>query len=322
MMLLLFHTADIFIWGFNYKLGRAHRDLNELKATGLLCNEVSDLAKLGYQHQYGIDVDESLLSLAVATFSSLRKQCRNPQAFVFHHSYAESASLPCINQSEAGFMPHAQYFPAALLREFDLDHIPYLGSFASGCTGLLSLIMTASGLCAFSSRDPVICLTADIKPAGATYDSLREKILTTDCSSGFVIGREECGYQLLGINYYSTKRSHMPLVEIVKLTVQMVRDLTKALGVDGGNNDLMVHYPNIFPSAWDMVSKYLKVPRASHVMEGFADRAHCLSSDSIISLAARHCGQSGRLHVVVNFGSGLHLGVGIFREKERREPAV
>ena len=50
--------------------------------------------------------------------------------------------------------------------------------------------------------------------------------------------------------------------------------------------------------------------------------AHCLSSDSIISLAARHCGQSGRLHVVVNFGSGLHLGVGIFREKERREPAV
>ena len=113
-----------------------------------------------------------------------------------------------------------------------------------------------------------------------------------------------------------------PLVEIVKLTVQMVRNLIKALGVDRDSGDLIVHYPNIFPNAWDMVSKYLKIPRASHVMEGFADRAHCLSSDSIISLAARHCGQSGRLHVVVNFGSGLHLGVGIFREKERREPAV
>jgi hypothetical protein len=321
-MILLFHTTDIFIWGFDYKLGRVRRDLNELKADGLLCNEVSGLAKLGYQYQYGIGADERLQSLAAVPFAFLLKQCPSPQAFVFHHSYAESAALPCADQSDAGFMPHAQYFPASLLREFNLDHIPYLGSFASGCTGLHSLIMTASGLCAFSSRDPVICLTADIKPAGTTYDALREKILTTDCSSGFVMGREKCGYQLLGISYYSSKRLHVPLVEIVKQTVQMVRSLTKALGVDGDNSDLIVHYPNIFPGAWDMVSKYLQIPRASHVMDGFADRAHCLSSDSIISLAARHCGQSGRLHVVVSFGSGLHLGVGIFREEDHYAPAV
>jgi hypothetical protein len=39
-----------------------------------------------------------------------------------------------------------------------------------------------------------------------------------------------------------------------------------------------------------------------------AERAHLLSSDSVISLGKLHSGDEGRLHVVVNLGSGL-LGV-------------
>ena len=315
---MLFHTADIFIWGLKHQLGRTRRDLNELKAAGLLCNEVGELAKLGYEHNFGIAADESLLSLAAVPFAFLLARCPHPQALVFHHSYPESASLSG-GATEAGLMPHAQYFPAALMREFHLDHTPYLGSFATGCTGLLSLIMTACGFCAFSRRDPVICLTADIIPPGTTYDALREKILTTDCSSGFVLGREKNGYQVLGIAYYSTQRAIVPLVEIVKQTVLMVRDLVKALAIDCAKGEWIIHYPNIFPDAWKMVTQYLGMPRRSHVLDGLAERAHCLSSDSVISLAKLHHGQRGRLHVIVNFGSGLHLGVGIFREEECRD---
>jgi hypothetical protein len=275
---------------------------------------VADLAKLGYECNFGIAPDESLLSLASGPFQSLLKQCPKPQAAVFHHSYAASASLPIIDAKNVGFMSHAQYFPAALLRTLDLDHIPYLASFSTGCVGFFTLILTAAGLCVFSRPDPVICMTADIKPAGTTYDTQREKILSSDCCSGFLIGYDQGGYQVLGISYYSTERSVLSLVEVVKRAVQMLQDLTHALMIDYSKNDIVFHFPNIFPGAWQMVIDRLLFANNRPALDDLAKRAHCLSSDPIITLAKWHRGQTGRLHFVVNFGSGLHLAVGIFKE--------
>lgn len=78
--------------------------------------------------------------------------------------------------------------------------------------------------------------------------------------------------------------------------------------------DIAVHYPNIFPENWKMVTRYLLLPRVEHVMDEMAERAHCGATDSVISLTKWHRGQSGRLHFVVNYGIGLHLGVCILRE--------
>ena len=322
-MMLLYPDADIFLWGFSYQLGKTCRDLSALKQLGLLCNDIEAIAKLGYRNNFGIAAGETLLSLAAGPFTTLLARCRNPRALVVHHSYAENTSL-VTDASEAGFMSRVQYFPAILMREFGLDNIPYVGSFASGCAGLLSLLMTAATLCGSTREEPVICLTADIKPPGTTYDALREKILTSDCSSGFLLGRESCGYQLLGISYYSTTRMIVPLVEIVKKSVQMIRALAKELEIDLGSGRVVLHYPNIFPAAWDMVSQYLQIPRQQHILDGLPERAHCLSSDAVISLSKLHDGRGGRVHIVLNFGSGLHLGVCILREEENesRDPSA
>jgi hypothetical protein len=282
-----------------------------------LCNGVPELAKMGYGSNFSISDEESLLSLASGPFGSLLGACPRPQAIIVHHSYGASASLPAGTINSVGFMPHAQYFPATLLQEFDLDNIPYFGSFATGCTGLLSLVEAAAGICAYSRVDPIACITADIKPPGSTFDSLKEKILTSDCSSGFLIGREKMGYEVLGIAYYSTKRPLVPLVEVVKRTVQMARELISALNIETSKSEFVIHYPNLFRNAWDMVTGYLQLTGEPQLLDGLAERAHCLSSDPIISLAKRHEGKAGRLHLVVNFGSGLHLGVGLFREEHR-----
>jgi hypothetical protein len=318
---VLFPNAGIFVWGMTCQLGKVRRDLLELKRGGLLCNEVEAISQLGYRHNYGIGADETLLSLAVGVLEGLLARCRHPRALVVHHSYALNTSLTA-DSEQTGFMSWVQYFPAALMRELRLDHIPYLGSFASGCTGLLSLLLTASSLWRNPGTEPVICLTADVKPPGSSYDALREKILTSDCCSGFLLGRDQCGYQLLGISYYSTTRMLVPLVEVVKRTVRMVRSLAKDLDLDLVGNEVVMHYPNIFPAAWAMVTQYLQVPPECHVMDGLAERAHCLSSDPVISLAKQHCGRAGRPHVVVNFGSGLHLGVCILREEENHDPSA
>jgi hypothetical protein len=313
-MKLLYLETEIYLWGMCFELGQTRRDLATLKREGLICNEVETLASQGYKENLSIGPGENLQSLAAGPFGRLLENCPTPRALVFHHSYPESAWLPA-DHSEIGFMSHLHYFPPVLMQRCNLDHVPYLMSFGSGCTGLLSMLMTAAGLCGKTDKNPIVCLTADVKPAGTTYDALREKILTTDCSSGFLVGQEKRGYRLLGIGYYSTTRHDVPFVEIVKRSVQMVRELASEAAIDLANSEVVMHYPNIFPPAWDMVTQYLRLPKEQHRLDGLAERAHCLSSDSVISLAKRHGGGAGRIHIVLNSGSGTHLGACILREE-------
>lgn len=312
-MIVSYENPGVYLWGLTQKLGSVRRGLAELKASDLIGNSIEDLTKNGYQFNRGVGKTEDLLSLAAGPFGFLLRCCTNPSAIVVHHSYGENASLGRESE-DRDLMSRATYFPALLLRQFDVDDVPYIGSFASGCTGFLSLITTGAGLLGSSEDPPVICLTADVRPKGMWFDASREKILTSDAASGFLIGREKKGFQVLGVNYYSTGRRLVPLVEIVKRTVHMTRELADRVGVGRQLDEAMFHYPNIFPQAWDMVSGYLKVSRERHILDQLAERAHCLSSDSVISLEKLHSGKEDRLHVVVNFGSGIHLGICILKE--------
>ena len=201
------------------------------------------------------------------------------------------------------------------MQQLDIDHLPYFCSFASGCAGFLSLVVAAGGLFSNSGERPVICVMADSRPPGVPFDLLRERILGSDNTSAFVVGREESGYQLLGVSYYSTTRKLVPLVEIVKRTVEMIQHLATKLGLDLPSRPIAIHYPNIFPDTWKMVTRYLRLPHVEHIMDEMAERAHCGATDGVITLAKLHRGEPGRLHVVVNYGVGLHLGACILEER-------
>jgi hypothetical protein len=307
-------NREIYLWGLSHTLGSLRRDLAQLKSEQLICNEPAALAAMGYLHNHSAAPGESQMTIASGTFTRLLEKEPNPAALVFHHSYPDSTFLPG-DGSESGFMSRVHYFASGLMEQFKMDHVPYLVSFGSGCTGMLSMLLTAAGISGGNQTRPVLCLTADTKPPGTTYDALREKILSTDCSSGFLVGSEKRGYRVLGITYYSTTRKVVPLVEIVKRSVQMIRELAKEVDADLTSGNVVIHYPNIFTTAWDMVTNYLQLPKESHIVDGLAERAHCLSSDSMISLAKFHSAKEGRLHIVLNFGSGIHLGACILREE-------
>jgi hypothetical protein len=313
-MMLLYEHAPIFVHGFNYQLGSLRRDLNELKAEHRLLGTVEALSAVGYCYNFALGPDETLLKLTIAPLSSTLQSAGEPRALVFQHCYAESAVLPCdVNETDVAL--RNRYFPAEVMRELKLDHLPYFCSFASGCAGFISVLIAAAGLFPSPDEGPAICIMADSMPPGVPYNMLRERILGSDHSSAFVIGPEQHGYQLLGTNYYSTTRTAVPFVEIVKRTVQMVQELATSLNLELAKSDVAIHYPNIFPDTWRMVTRYLRIRDVEHVIDGMCDRAHCMATDSVISLAKLHRGQEGRLHIVVNYGIGLHLGVCLFKEK-------
>jgi hypothetical protein len=95
---------------------------------------------------------------------------------------------------------------------------------------------------------------ADCMPRDVPYNMLQERILGSDHSSAFPVGHAEVGYQLLGVNYYSTTRPAVSFVEIVKLTVELIQQLTTHLKLDLAASGVAIHYPNIFPDTWRMVT--------------------------------------------------------------------
>jgi hypothetical protein len=321
-MILLYRDRPIFVYCFNHQLGSVQRNLSQLQAERLLIGSVDALSAIGYCHNFGVGGNESLLSLALNPVSLALQGVPEPAGLVFQHCYAESAVLH-YDVNETDIASRNRYFPGELMRKLKLDHLPYFCSFASGCAGFISLLGLAGGFLSGSANEcPAICVMADCMPPGVPYDMLQERILGSDHSSAFAVGREQRGYQLLGINYYSTTRMKLPFVEIVKRTVQMIQELAAHLGLDLSKSNTAIHYPNIFPETWAMVTRYLQNPQIEHVLDGMFDRAHCMATDSVISLAKLHRSDCGRIHVVVNYGIGLHLGVCILKETDAGESAI
>ena len=142
---------------------------------------------------------------------------------------------------------------------------------------------------------------------------MRERLLTSDAAAGFVAGHEKRGYQVMAVGQYSSSRSLIPLVEVVKRSVVMTKSLLEGAGLSFESEDVLCHYPNMFVEGWKMVSHFLRVPEGNQLVDEMPDRAHCLSSDSIIPLE-KVKGTPGRIHAIYSFGSGLHLAVAILRE--------
>jgi hypothetical protein len=238
-----------------------------------------------------------------------------PRALVSQHCGTESAVLH-YEPNETDIAARNRYFLGELMRDLQLDHLPYFCSFASGCAGFMSLLTVAGGLLTSSAEQgSTVCMMADCAPPGVPHNMLRERILGSDHSSAFVVGGKKSGYQLLGINYYSSTRTKIPFVEIVRRTVQMIEELATSLELQLTTGDVAIHYPNIFPDTWRMVTRYLQILGVEHITDGMAERAHCGATDSVITLAKYHRGTEGRIHIVVNYGLGLHLAVCVLQEK-------
>ena len=315
-MNFVYNDNPLFVSSLNYKLPGLRRNLAQLQTENLLAGSIETLHEVGYRFSFGLGQDETLLNLASTPFLASLSDCSRPASAVFQHCYAESAVLPW-QPEDRDVGTRNRYFGGALLRELGQGELPYFCSFGSGCAGFIFLCIAAAGILSSSKDGEVICAMADSMPYGLTYDLPRERILGSAQSSAFIVNRAERGYQLLGAAVYSTTRSLVPLLELVKRTVTMINGLGKSLGLNLNGDNVLVHYPNMFPEAWKMVTRHLRLSDDQHVLRGLPERAHCFGSDSVISLAELHGGYEGRLHVVVNYGLGLHLGVCVMREMEK-----
>ncbi|CAN5559240.1 hypothetical protein BH18VER1_BH18VER1_02420 [soil metagenome] len=317
-MIISYQNANIFISGLSYTLGSTQRSLDELQSENLLAGSVETLRQLGYRACYGLTPNETLLDLATASAGeALRSSGENPKTLFFQHGIVESLVVPW-DSAEPDAATRKGYFAPSLMNALELGDVPYFSSFASGCAGFTFQLIAASGLVISSDETtPALCVMGDSRPPDAKFDLFRERILGSDHSSAFVVDREQAGFQVLGISSYSTPRSVVSLLELVKRSIEMIKGLAASLDVDLSRPDLLIHYPNIFPDTWARVTRSLRLSPSQQAIIDMPDRAHCGASDAVISLAKLHRGEEGRVHVVVTYGAGLHLGISILKEERR-----
>jgi len=166
----------------------------------------------------------------------------------------------------------------------------------------MCLITLAVAILRAANTEKILCLTADIKPPDTTYDGVREKLLTSDVASGFLVGRQPQGYQVMGVAQYSSSREIIPWLDVMKRAVQMTQELYKLTGLPLNGAAMVCHYPNMFVEGWRLVGHFLKVPKKNQIFNGMAERAHCLSSDATISLETYKGSERGQLHTIYSFG--------------------
>jgi hypothetical protein len=132
-LLFDFSRDEFYISGFAHALGPVTRSLEQLAGEGLLASSVESLETVGYRQNRAADAKMAVLDLASDVFRRLMDQCKEPNAIIVHHSYPGNTSDEAAHENH-DLISRASYFPATLLRHFELNHIPYLGSYMSGCT--------------------------------------------------------------------------------------------------------------------------------------------------------------------------------------------
>src|SRR5438874_11516001 len=92
-MIVTYKDDPVFLHSFNYASGGLRRNLDELKKQNLLLGDIASLREAGYEYNFALRSDETLLQLASGPFLEQGQMSDGFDALVFHHGYQESPFL-------------------------------------------------------------------------------------------------------------------------------------------------------------------------------------------------------------------------------------
>jgi hypothetical protein len=134
------------------------------------------------------------------------------------------------------------------MRKLQVDDVPYFCSFASGCSGFISILAAAGGLFTSSHEGSAICLVADSMPPDTIRHGARTDLVLT------IVPPLLSAVSSMATSFSNQLLLHHadggPFVEIVKRTVEMIQELATSLQLDLAKSDVAIHYPNIFRDTW------------------------------------------------------------------------
>jgi 3-oxoacyl-[acyl-carrier-protein] synthase-3 len=295
-----------------YVLPDTTADLATLASLGLLESPASALAEFGFCQVHISERPAYELALAAVRrlLNDERLDPESVDAIFFAGAIPSSHQVGDPQTPLAGFS-----YPAARVQyECGLMNATALGISQAGCTGLMTaVVLAADYLRANAGAERVVCVSADVLPAGSTREIIFNVI--SDGACAVLVERGAARHRLLAHTritkgyYWNAGTSRNEIVASYFPTARtIVRDTLARVGLEAGEVAAMIPH-NVSLRSWQILLPMLGIPMDRLYADNIPSKGHVIAADNFINL--KDASDSGRIAkgdrlLLFNFGFGAN----------------
>jgi 3-oxoacyl-[acyl-carrier-protein] synthase-3 len=299
------------ITAISYVLPPTFLALSELAERGLLESPASALAEFGFRGAHVSDRPADELALA-ALQDLLESEHLNPASIdlLFYAGAIPESHRVAVAGALEGFT-----YPAARLQyEAGLTNATTIGIGQSGCTGLMTATaLAADHLRAHTEANRILCVSADVLPAGARREVIYNVI--SDGACALLVERDAPRNHILGHRqiakgyYWNPGSCRNELVAAYFPTARtLLRHTLQHLGLTTDDIAMVVPH-NVSLRSWQILLPLLGVPLDRLFADNIAAKGHVIAADNFINL--KDASDQGRISagdrlLLFNFGFGAN----------------
>jgi 3-oxoacyl-[acyl-carrier-protein] synthase-3 len=298
--------------GIAYALPETTVDLPTLADRGLLESPASVLAEFGFCRVHTSDrpAHELALDAVNRLLAGTGVDPETIDAIFF------AGAIPSSHYIGGGESPLAGFnYPVARLQyECGLMNATALGLGQGGCTGLMAAVaLAADHLRANPSARRIVCVSADVLPAGSKREIIYNVISDGACAllveRGAVRNRILAHRRITKGYYWNASASRNEIVAAYFPTAStIVRDTLADLGIDAGGISAVIPH-NVSLRSWQILLPMLGVPIDRLFADNISRKGHVIAADNFINL--RDAADGGRIRpgdrlLLFTFGFGAN----------------
>ncbi len=267
--------------------------LNELHAAGLIRSEPQVLADAGFERAFIVQDDCTPSDLArQAAIDAIDDAGLTPEAIdlviwasALPMNHLRAGALPT---STADPLPHFQYAAGWLQEELGLVNADVLAVTQQGCSTMFSALRTARAMIIAEPRvRNVLCVGADVLPAGSTREIMYN--LISDSACAVVLSRESevdrwVGFHQISRGYYwdPLARGAEIIAAYFPTSRAAIAELLDACELRPDQIDLLVP-TGVNRNSWDILMRLTKIP-PERLYRGTHSFGHTICADNFLLL--------------------------------------
>lgn len=311
----------VFLDDIHVSLGDVRRNVHAAATAGAILSTAEQLDDAGFGFHHICSDGRSAYDLAREVVEPIAGRHARVGAIVYATTLPGNAAIGGDEEfRRTADVKHLMRYPAARLQaDFCFTDAFVVGVGQQACTGLIGALRIARALLLTEpDLEPVLCLTADRFPPGATYEQAYN--LVSDGAVACTVSRRPGAFELLGVHHITNGGLEMAsddqtVATYFSYTHEVIAQVCHHAGVDFSSLDWVV-MQNTNSKVAPILARLLGLPEDRMYNRTSHDVAHLIAGDALVNLAdLQKTGllQPGDLVAVPIAGYGLNWQCALLR---------
>ena len=281
---------SVFLDDINVSLGDVRRDVYAAGAAGAILSSAEQLDAAGFGFHHICSDGRSAYDLAREVVKPIAARHPRVGAIVYATTLPGNAAIGGDEEfRQTADVKHLMRYPAARLQaDFCFTDAFVVGVGQQACTGLIGALRLARALLLTEpDLDPVLCLTSDRFPPGATYEQAYN--LVSDGAVACTVSNRPGAFELLGVHHITNGGLEMAsddqtVATYFSYTHEAISQVCRQAGVEPDQLDWVV-LQNTNSKVAPILARLLGVPEERMYNGTSHDVAHLIAGDALANLA-------------------------------------